>query len=151
MEAPLSVEDRLQRLADLAVSEIADWCAVHLLRGNRVDQVAVAHSDPAKVAFVAQLEQRYPPDPDAPGGAIQVSRTGEPAFVPEITDELLIVAAVDDEHLALIRSIGMRSALVVPLAVRGRKLGALTLIQAESERRFDRIDLVGCHKSGLGR
>ena len=132
MEAPLSVEERLQQLADLAVSEIADWCAVHLVRGGRVDQVAVAHSDPTKVAFVAQLQERYPPDPDAPGGALRVSRTGEPAYYPEIPDELLAAAAVDDEHLALIRSIGMRSALVVPLAVRGRKLGALTLVQAES-------------------
>jgi len=68
MEAPLSVEERLQQLADLAVSDIADWCAVHLVRGNRVDQVAVAHSDPAKVAFVARLQERYPPDPNAPGG-----------------------------------------------------------------------------------
>ena len=139
MEAPLSVEERLQQLADLAVSEIADWCAVHLVRGDRVDQVAVAHSDPAKVAFVARLEERYPPDPDAPGGAMQVSRTGEPAYYPEIPDELLVAAAVDDEHLALIRSIGMRSALVVPLAVRGRRLGALTLVHAESERRFDHV------------
>ncbi len=141
MEAPLSVEERLQQLADLAVSELADWCAVHLVRGGRVDQVAVAHSDPGKVAFVAQLQERYPPDPDAPGGALRVSRTGEPAYYPEIPDELLTAAAVDDEHLALIRSIGMRSAVVVPLAVRGRKLGALTLVQAESERRFDHTDL----------
>ena len=69
MEAPLSVEERLRQLADLAVPGIADWCAVHLVRGDRVDQVAVAHSDPAKVAFVAQLQERYPPDPDAAGGA----------------------------------------------------------------------------------
>ncbi len=141
MEAPLSVEERLHQLADLAVSEIADWCAVHLVRGNRVDQVAVAHRDRAKVAFVARLQTRYPPDPNAPGGAIRVSRTGEPAYYPEIPDELLVAAAVDDEHLALIRSIGMRSALIVPLAVRGRKLGALTLVQAESQRRFDRADV----------
>ena len=70
-----------------------------------------------------------------------MSRTGEPAFFPEIPDELLVDAAVDDEHLALIRSIGMRSAVVVPLLVRGRSLGALTLVHAESGRRFDEVDL----------
>ena len=74
MQAPMSVEDRLRRLADLAVPGVADWCAVHLVRNDRVDQVAVAHSDPEKVAFVARLQERYPPDPDADGGAIQVSR-----------------------------------------------------------------------------
>jgi serine phosphatase RsbU (regulator of sigma subunit) len=141
MEAPLSVEERLQRLADLAVPGIADWCAVHLIRDDRVEQVAVAHSDPAKVAFVARLQERYPPDPAAAGGAIQVSHTGQATFMPEIPDEVLVNAAVDAEHLELIRSIGLRSALVVPLLVRGRSLGALTLVHAESGLRFDDNDL----------
>ena len=136
MDAPLSVELRLQQLADLAVPQVADWCAVHLVRDGHVDQVAVAHSDPEKVAFVARLEAQYPPDPDADGGAIGVSRTGVATFVPEITDELLVLAAVDATHLELIREIGMRSYVVVPLLVRGRSLGALTLVQAESGRRF---------------
>jgi serine phosphatase RsbU (regulator of sigma subunit) len=142
MEAPLSVEQRLERLADLAVPDIADWCAVHLVRDDRVEQVAVAHSDPAKIQFVAALEERYPPNPDAPGGAIQVSRTGVPSVFPEIPDELLVDAAVNEEHLDLIRSIGMRSALIVPLLVRGRSLGALTLVHAESGLRFDDADVV---------
>ena len=73
---------------------------MHLVRAARVEQVAVAHSDPAKVAFVARLQQRYPPDPDAAGGAIQVSRTGRPTFFREIPDALLVEAAVDEEHLS---------------------------------------------------
>ena len=124
MDAPLSVEQRLQRLADLAVPQVADWCAVHLVRDGRVDQVAVAHSDPEKVAFVARLEAQYPPDPHADGGAIDASRTGVPSFVPDIADELLVLAAVDGTHLDLIREIGMRSYMVVPLLVRGRSLGS---------------------------
>jgi serine phosphatase RsbU (regulator of sigma subunit) len=123
------------------VPDIADWCAVHLIRDDHVEQVAVAHSDPQKVEFVARLQERYPPDPDAPSGAIQVSRSGEPAFLPDIPDDLLVAAAIDDEHLALIRSIGLRSALVVPLLVRGHSLGALTLVHAESGQRFDEVDL----------
>jgi len=141
MEAPLSVEERLRQLADLAVKGIADWSAVHLVRGSRVEQVTVAHLDPAKVAFVEQLERRYPPDPDAPGGAFAVARTGVPVVLPEVPDELLVESAVDATHLELIRAIGMRSAIVVPLLVRGRSLGALTLVQAESAERFTDEDL----------
>jgi serine phosphatase RsbU (regulator of sigma subunit) len=141
LQSPQSVEERLQRLADLAVPIIADWCAVHLVREDRVEQVVVAHSDPSKVEFVERLQERYPPDPAAPDGPIQVSRTGTPAFLPEIPDELLVAAAVDEEHLALLRSIGLRSALVVPLLVRGRSLGALTLVHAESGQQFDELDL----------
>ncbi len=150
MEAPLDVEQRLQRLADLAVSEVADWCAVNLVRDDRVEQVAVAHNDPGKVAFVAQLQQRYPPDPEARGGAIQVSRTGVPAFVPVVSDDMLAAAAVDEEHLGLLRSIGMRSAVVVPLLVRGRSLGALTLVHAESGQQFDEVDLAFAEQLAAG-
>jgi serine phosphatase RsbU (regulator of sigma subunit) len=141
LDAPMSVEARLQRLADLAVPGIADWCAVSLVRGARVDQVAVGHSDPQKVEFVRRLQERYPPDPHTPGGSIQVARTGVPSFVPEISQELVAAAARDAEHLELIRSIGLRSIVTVPLQVRGRSLGSLSLVQAESGRRFDEADL----------
>ena len=137
LEAPLSVEQRLRRFADLAVPAVADWCAIHLVRDDHVEQVAVAHSDPEKLAIVARLQERYPPDPDASSGAIHVSRTGEPSFFPEVPDQLIVASAVDDEHLALARSIGIRSVLIVPLLVRGRSLGALTLAHAESGRRFE--------------
>lgn len=141
MEAPLSVQERMQRLADLAVTGVADWCAVHIVGDGRVDRVAVAHADPDKLAFVARLEERYPPDPHAPGGAFTVSRTGVPVHYPEIPDELLATAARDQEHLELIRSLGMRSAVIVPLTVRDVRLGALTLVHAESGERFTETDL----------
>ncbi|CAA9236548.1 MAG: Serine phosphatase RsbU, regulator of sigma subunit [uncultured Actinomycetospora sp.] len=141
MEAPLSVEERLRQLGDLVVEGVADWAAVHLVRGTRVERVTVAHLDPAKVAFVEELERRYPPDPDAPGGAIEVARSGVPVVMPEVPDELLVASARDATHLELIRALGMRSAIVVPLVVRGRSLGALTLVQAESGERFTDEDL----------
>jgi serine phosphatase RsbU (regulator of sigma subunit) len=50
--------------------------------------------------------------------------------------------AEDEEHLELIRNLGMRSAMIVPMAARGRMLGAVTLVSAESGRRFDESDLV---------
>ncbi|GAA4797587.1 hypothetical protein GCM10023200_37270 [Actinomycetospora chlora] len=142
LEGPLSVEERLRGLADLCVTGIADWSAVHLLRGSRVEKVATAHLDPAKIAFVDRLERRYPPDPDARGGPVEVARTGVPVVLPDIPDEMLVASAVDETHLELIRALGMRSAIVVPLQVRGRTLGALTLVHAESGERFGEEDLV---------
>jgi serine phosphatase RsbU (regulator of sigma subunit) len=141
LDAPLSVEARMQRLADLVVPGIADWCAATLVRGDRVEQVAVAHSDPDKVAFVRQLQERYPPNPDVAGSSIHVARTGVASFVPKVSDELLLAAATDDTHLELIRRIGIRSIIIVPLRVRDRSLGSLTLVNAESEHLFDDVDL----------
>src|SRR5207302_352073 len=57
-------------------------------------------------------------------------------------DALLESAAVDAEHLALIRNLGLRSAIVAPLKARGRTFGALTLVTAESGRRYTQADRV---------
>ena len=114
---------------------------MHLTRDDRVEQVAVAHSDPDKVGFVLDLQRQYPPDPGNPGSAMEVARTGASVFTPEITDEMLVQAAVDETHLELIRSIGLCSVIIVPLAARGLPLGAITLASAESGHRFDAEDV----------
>ena len=141
LDSRMSVEDRLRRLADLVVPDVADWCTVTLVRDDRIEQVAVAHRNPEKVAFALRLQERYPPDPDAPGGSIHVARTGVASVVPEVSDEMLAAAAWDAEHLELIRSIGLRSAMTLPLLVRGRSLGSITLVSAESGHRFDESDV----------
>jgi signal transduction histidine kinase len=48
---------------------------------------------------------------------------------------------VDEEHLRIIREVGIRSAIVVPLVAHDRTFGALTLIAAESGRHYGHADL----------
>jgi serine phosphatase RsbU (regulator of sigma subunit) len=48
---------------------------------------------------------------------------------------------LSDEHLALLREVGMRAVLIVPMVGRGRTIGALTLVSAESGRTFDKSDV----------
>ena len=83
----------------------------------------------------------YPPDPQAPGGAFAVLRTGKPEIVGEITDELLVQGAKDERHLRLIRSLGLKSYICVPLVVSGNPLGVLTFATAESGRTYTDADL----------
>ena len=70
-----------------------------------------------------------------------VLRTGEPQFLPAITDEVIAAAAKSDEHLADLRRFGFTLVMLVPITVRGRTLGALSLAMAESGRHFDTRDL----------
>ncbi|HET6762009.1 MAG TPA: MHYT domain-containing protein, partial [Longimicrobiaceae bacterium] len=130
-------EETLANVARLAVPYLADWCAVDVV-GERgaVQRITVAHPDPEKVAMVRELEARYPSDPASPFGLHRVLRTGESEMVPQISDELLARAARDEEHLRLIRTLGLRSYLIVPLRARGQVAGAITLVAAESGRRY---------------
>jgi len=101
----------------------------------------VAHVDPSKVDLARRLDAQYPPDPAAPFGAYNVLRTGKPELYSEITDELLLASAQDAEHLRISRQLGLKSALIVPLTVGGETRGVLTLVGAESGRRYDEQDL----------
>ena len=102
----------------------------------------MAHANPTKVKKLArELQRRHPADPDAPVGAPAVIRSGMSELHPTITEELLAAAAPDDEALEVIRDLGLVSAMVVPLRARERTLGALSLVAAESRRRFTSDDL----------
>ena len=144
----LSLDERevLEQIAWLAVPDIADWCVVDLVGPNgSLERVALAHRDPDKVAIGEELQARYPPaDQDAPHGVAQVIKTGETEFYEEIGDDLIKEGARDAEHEAALRSLGIRSGVVAPMTARGRTLGAITLITAESGLRLtpDDRDLI---------
>lgn len=139
----IEYQETLRNVAWLAVPEIADWCAVDLIdeRGAR-QQVVVAHPSPQKLALAERLRAYNPEVPDPSRGMGRVIRTGVSELHAEISDEMLVRGAVDDEHLRLLREVGLRSALVVPLRVApgARTLGVMTLVTAESLRRFDESD-----------
>jgi PAS domain S-box-containing protein len=136
------VEAALTDIAGLAVPGLADWCAVHLVRRDgSLDQLVVEHTDPERTAWARQLQERYPPDPDAAHGVPYVIRTAQPELISDVTDEMLVAAARDEEHLAIARRVGMRSAMIAPIVGRDRVLGAISFVTAESGRRYGQQDL----------
>ena len=68
-------------------------------------------------------------------------RTGSPELVAEIPRSLLEEAARDAEHREILQNLGLESYLVVPLVARGRTLGTITLVSAESGWRYGSADL----------
>ena len=142
LSSSLDYERTLQQVAELAVPQLADWCAVSMPDGHGfIRGVAVAHIDPAKVAFARKLQERYPTRADAPGGTAQVMRDGVSQLINEIPEEMLTAVAQDEEHLELLRGVGIQAGLTVAMSTGGRIMGALTMISAESCRRFDKTDV----------
>jgi PAS domain S-box-containing protein len=137
LQRSLDPEGSLQELARLAVPRVADWCVVHVKQADgSLRQVAAVHRDLEKESLAHELHRRYPPQTDRSSGVPAVIRTGRPEVYPEIPDELLEATAQDAGHLEILRSLGMRSTLMLPLVARGRTLGAITFTMAESARRF---------------
>lgn len=141
LSSSLDYHHTLRTVAKLAVPQIADWCAVDMLVGRRVELLAVAHVDPERSRWAAAMREREPVDVDAPEGVAKVLRTGLPEFFPSISDEYLVAVAKDEETLALARALQLCSAMVVPLMVRDDAIGAITFVTAESGRHYTEADL----------
>jgi PAS domain S-box-containing protein len=140
----LDSEATLQKLARLVVPHMADWCVIYLVEEDDLSKskVFLEHVDPKKVLWARELSQRYPPALDAPRGPFHVIRTGKPELYPRIPDALLAEAAKDAEHLRILRAVGMRSVMTVPITARGRTFGAITFVSAESGRCYQQGDVV---------
>ena len=138
----LDYEATLERLAQLAVPALADEVLVDMVaEEGGLKRLVTAHADPETLELIRSLEQRYPPDEEAPYGAGPVVRSGEAQLVPEMTDEMVDALAQNDEHRRLIEELGLRSFMTVPLVARRGVLGAITFIASTSDRRFGPEDL----------
>jgi signal transduction histidine kinase/ActR/RegA family two-component response regulator len=142
LSASLDYESTLKAVAEMTVPTMADWCAVDIV-GERgaLQRLAVAHVDPAKLELARTLEERYPSNPNAPGGVHHVIRTGKPAYLSRIPASLLDAAARDDEHRRVLRDLNLTSYMCVPLMARGKAFGAITFVSAESGREYAESDL----------
>ena len=141
----LECEVMLKKLADLIVPRMADWCSVALLEDGTLRPLAVTHVDPAKVTLAREMQEKYPPDPGQTTGAYQVIRTRRSELYSDISDGLLVKGARSSDHLEAVRALGLKSAIVVPIAAGGEaSLGTITFVWAESDRRYDQSGFGAC-------
>jgi PAS domain S-box-containing protein len=137
----LDAQTILESLAQLTVPYLADWCLIHTMQDDNLRLVALHHADPTQVAAFQKVRRRYPLTLHASNGIAEVLRTGESKFYPTLSLTDLATLTDNDEHRELIQPFGFQSALVVPLLARGRTLGVITLVYAESGRHYSPQDL----------
>jgi PAS domain S-box-containing protein len=137
----LDYEQMLTQLTRLVVPRLADWCAIHVLEDGVIRRLAFTHVDPAKQALVGDRPERYPLDPSAQHIVSHVLRSGEPELYSDVPDELLVEAARDAEHLQTLRTLVFQSYMCLPMVARGYTLGTITLVTAESGRRYGQAEL----------
>ncbi|MEW5791019.1 MAG: PAS domain S-box protein [Pseudomonadota bacterium] len=132
----------LQRLVQAAVPRFCDACMVDIAQQDRsFERVAVAHHNPAKDMLLRDIDRLYPAIPNPRYGVSKVIDTGRPEVLARVTDDMLAAVARDEEHLAALRQLKIRSYMCVPLIARGRTLGAISFILSESARHYGPADL----------
>ncbi|WP_244227686.1 sensor histidine kinase [Corallococcus aberystwythensis] len=139
----LEASATLASLANLSVSALADWCIVDVLHPDgHFERVQVVAADPSHSTLAASVQRLTPVPRDRPvyPPAVALS-TGRSTLVPEVSDALMEAVAQDADHLEMMRRVGIRSLLTVPLLARGHILGALTFLITTSCRRYADEDL----------
>ena len=138
-----TVDQIMVAVASLAVPRLGDWSAIHLLpaNGRGAPEVEVSHADPTMVAYARELHDRFPYDPDAPVGVAHVIRSGRTEFYPEISDTVLSELDATEEEREIVGRLALRSSITVPIAKRGRVLGAMQFVMAHSSRRYTPDDV----------
>lgn len=140
----LDYTETLQRVSQLAVPSMADWCVVDIGEpGSPPERVAVWHRDPEKRALAEEFQRRYPPAPPGPE-ALELLRRGEPIIM-EITHEMLeqsaAAAGYGPDYLEMMQILDPHQVLYMPLTIADRVIGSIVFLSAESGRRFGDNDL----------
>lgn len=142
LSASLDYQTTLENLANLIVPYLADWCSVDMLQDDHsIYQLAVASTAMLKARVQWSQEPRYSLDPHAVQGIANVLRTGRAELHLQIPDSLLAIATRNPDQLPQMQQVGFKSAMIVPLIARGRTLGAITFLTAESQREYTAADL----------
>ena len=149
LSSTLDYQETLANVAQLVVPQLADWFAVDLIDAEgHFELVVMKHQDPEQVEWARVLRQKFPIDYDAPIGMPNVARTGQSELYAEITDEMLVAAARSEEELSIARQIGYSSLMIVPLVARGKTIGVVTFVSAESGKKYDERDLMLAEEVG---
>ncbi|HEX8111694.1 MAG TPA: ATP-binding protein, partial [Kofleriaceae bacterium] len=128
----------LDALARLFTRSFADCVVIDLEDSGALVRTAGAHRDPDNEPILRELAARYAAQPRSP--MWQVQHTGQVLEIPILTDDQLRSYCVDDHHAELIRRLGARSAVYVPLCARDAVIGVLSLV-ATTPNRFARADV----------
>ncbi|HYF17575.1 MAG TPA: ATP-binding protein, partial [Ramlibacter sp.] len=127
----LDPDETLRTIGDALVPAIADWCRIDLLDDNGVLQRRLAyHSDPARAERALALARELRASPRTTGTMPWVLRTGQSHYGRFDTPEVLADPALS----RFTREFGMLAHFIIPLVARGRTIGVMGVIQAESGR-----------------
>lgn len=130
-------ESALQQSARIAVPYLADWCVVYVVddRGG-IDYHAHAHRDPEKEHLLAKMLLNSPLDWSSNTATVQALKTGQSQLMSELPEPFLDSVAQGEEHRQIIRELGPRAVISVPLRIRDRVVGVIGLVSCESNRKY---------------
>ncbi len=138
----LDYRKTLNKVATIAVPDMADWCTVDMFdEEGELQLVALAHKDPKKVKLGYQSRTDFPVDMSQNAGLPKVLKEGVTEFYPLITTEMIDASDGPQKAKDMLRKMGLTSMIIVPIKSKGKVLGAISLVTSESRRQFTTLEV----------
>ena len=135
-----TLDETLEAIVGIIVPELGDICAIDVIEDDQVRRAALQVDGPDAEEVAARLIERGPRLQEQV--ASDASRGRQPPLLFDLrSEEELREFASDDEDLAFLRSLGIRSGVTIELRARGRPTGVLTISVGPSGRSFDEGDV----------
>ncbi|HYF20466.1 MAG TPA: GAF domain-containing sensor histidine kinase, partial [Ramlibacter sp.] len=133
--ASLDFDSTLRQVALMATPRFADFCIVDVVEaGDTLRRVVACHADPGLQPVLDELSAAYAPDSTSPQPAMRVFRSGQPELLEQVDDTVIAQHTRDARHAQLMRRLGVRSHLAVPMKLRDRIVGVINLGYSEGRR-----------------
>ncbi len=143
LNSSLDYNETIKTVAELIIREIADWCIIDILgEDGTLKRVVIAYADPNITETVNQFENKYAPNPESDAGIYNAIRTGESQLIHSIDDSFIRKISRDEMHYKILSSIGFKSAIILPLKVREKVIGAISLVSSDKKHLYDGSDLI---------
>lgn len=132
----------LQRVAELVVPRLADWCLIGARgRDGGMELVASADVGGGRSSHAEELYARCPPAGGSPRRVEHALEDGEPVLIHDVAEALDEPSTVDPDALRIHVTLGIRSAIFVPLLRGAKVVGAMRLYRGADRPRYDARDL----------
>lgn len=137
LTASMDYAERVRNLARAGIPFLGDWCFLYLIEDeHETTRVDIFCANPAREPLAQELKRYTPPSLPQAMKQMPTLGAGQAVLLSHVPDSLLLDLATGPEHLKALRELGARSSLAIPLMVRGRILGLLLFVMAESGRHY---------------
>lgn len=141
LTSSLNHEIILRRVAERSVPFLADCCLIDSVElDSSIQRVASAYSD-AEQSELLRPYEIYLESPYDGHPVVRAMRFGETELISEANESFIGRISRDREQAEHLRLVGLESLVVVPLAARGRFVGAISLLSLAGGRKYEEEDV----------
>lgn len=130
----------INKVVDKALPFLADGCMVDLCENNQIQRLVSKHINPKIQVLMDELTTKFPPNLDSPQPTSRAIRMGTPELMEVVDHNIILRNTYNEEHAQIIKNIGIKSHIAVPLKIRGKILGAINLFVTGERAHFNQKD-----------